>query len=292
MSLLAFHQLETPERRLLQRPPWRYGLTIGLTLLGAAAMILWGATFEGQVAQGIVTEVGSWVLFTTVFCGLAWFRQPRAKRRTAVLFGFWAAVAIVVNAAAKHGLNQHFLAAGLGDSPRLYWAGLFFIPPTLLLWYSQRDQQMQQHGLHLRKWRDQVLLGLLAGVFIALHFLSTVRFSGIVGLSIKPLQYMFWSLGFEVFQSLGEELFFRGVLLRSLQTIYKLNFWLATAVTTVANLSIYLIRSQWQNPIQMVGVVIYLSMMSIAASLLFRRYQSVVPGYLCNIVFSFSAILR
>ncbi|GAA5530614.1 CPBP family glutamic-type intramembrane protease [Herpetosiphon gulosus] len=292
MSLLAFHQLESPEHPLLQRPPWRYGLAIVLTMLCALAMILWGTTFTSQATQGVVTEVGSWVVFTGVFCWLAWFRQPQAKRRTILVFGLWAAAAITVNLAAKHGLNQHFLALGLADSPRLYWAGLFFIPPILLFWYAQRDQQLQNHGLHLRKWPDQVLIGLLAGIFISLHFFSTIRFSGIVGLSIKPWQYMFWSLGYEVFQSLGEELFFRGVLLRSLQNVYKLNFWQATAITTVANLSIYLIRSQWQNPIQLAGVVIYLSMISIAASLLFRRYQSVVPGYLCNIVFSFSAILR
>jgi len=140
----------------LQRPPWRYGLAIGLTMLCALAMILWGTTFTSQATQGVVTEVGSWVVFTGVFCWLAWFRQPHAKRRAILTFGLWAAVAITVNLAAKHGLNQHFLALGLANSPRLYWAGLFFIPPILLFWHAQRDQQLQNHGLHLRKWPDQL----------------------------------------------------------------------------------------------------------------------------------------
>ena len=106
------------------------------------------------------------------------------------------------------------------------------------------------------------------------------------------MPYMVWSLSYELFQSLAEELFFRGVMLRALQQIYKLDFWVAMSITTAANLSIFLIKTQWQSPLELAGVFLYLTMLSVTACLLYRRFQSVLPGFICNLFFSLVSVVR
>lgn len=292
MSLLAFRYLETAQDRVFRRPRWRYGAAVVASLLVAWAMILWSMTFATFESQSTISELGSYVLFVGAFAWLTWFRYSGKVARSLVLMGIWALASLAVNRLTKHGLPGHFLAAGVAGEPRLYLGLLFVIPPVLLLWRARDDAALQTHGFAQRHLGLQVVAGLLAGAIISLHFFTTIKFSGVLGINPKPLPYLAWSFGYECFQSLSEELFFRGVVLRGLQQIFMLNFWPAMALTTALNLSIFLIKSVWQTPLELAGLVVYLTMISVAACILFRRFQSVIPGWIANVVFSLFAVIR
>ncbi|MBA3468491.1 MAG: CPBP family intramembrane metalloprotease [Herpetosiphonaceae bacterium] len=293
MSLLAFEHVDhPPSRHLLQRPRWRYGLALLVPLLIAWPALLWAQTLPTQEFQAIVSEVGSYAVFVGVFCWIAWYRQPHGGRRALIMVAVWASISILVALLTKRHLTVHFLSAGVADSPQLYWGLLFIIPVWLTLGLGRHDQRFQANGFQMRSLGLQIISGVLAGGIISFHFITTIRFSGITNISLKPWPYMTWTLGYELFQSLAEELFFRGVLLRSLQQIYKLNFWQAMAITTVANMSIFLIKASWQSPINLAGLIMYLGMYSVACCLQFRYFQSILPGYITNIFFSMFAVIR
>ncbi len=293
MSLLAFEHVDRPPpRHLLQRPRWRYGLALLVPLLIAWPAILWAMTFPTYEFQAIISEVGSYAVFVGVFCWIAWYRQPHGGRRALIMTAVWASSSILVAMLTKRNSTVHFLSAGVGNAPYLYWGLLFIIPVWLTLWIARRDGRFQANGFSPRALGLQITSGVLAGGIISFHFITTIRFSGITAISLKPWPYMGWTLGFELFQSLAEELFFRGVLLRSLQQIYKLNFWQAMAITTIANISIFLIKTSWQNPVNTAGLILYLGMSSVACCLQYRYFQSIIPGYVTNIFFSMFAVIR
>ena len=293
MSLLAFEHVDgPPPRHLLQRPRWRYGLAMLVPMIIAWAAILWAMTFRTQEFQAIISEVGSYAIFVGVFCWIAWYRQPHGWRRALIITAVWAGISILVALLTKRHLEAHFLSAGTGAAPHLYWGLLFLIPVWLTLQLARHDSRIQANGCSMRALGLQITSGVLAGGIISFHFITTIRFSGITAVSLKPLPYVSWTLGYELFQSLAEELFFRGVLLRSLQQIYKLNFWQAMALTTLANLSIFLIKTSWHDPMNLAGLILYLGMLSVANCLQFRYFQSILPGYVTNICFSVFGVIR
>lgn len=293
MPLLAFKRLDrTPDGFGLQHPRWRYGAAMLLPLLIAWAAILWAMTFPRFDVQAAISEVGSYALFVGVFCWIGWFRKPQGGRRALLMMLVWACTSILVALLTKYNLRRHMLDAGVGNAGYLYFGLLFLIPVTLLLQLVRRDRQLQANGFSFHALGEQITSGVLVGGVISLHFITTIRFSGITGVSLKPLPYLAWSLGYELFQSLGEELFFRGVMLRTLQQIYKLNFWQAMGLTTVANLSIFLIKTSWHSPIDLAGLIMYLTMISVSSCLQFRHFQSIIPGYVTNVCFSMFAVIR
>lgn len=293
MSLLAFEHVDREKRgSLWSRPRWRYGAAMLIPLLVAWPAILWGMTFPTQEYQAIISEVSTYVVFVGVFCWMAWFRQPRGGIQAIAMATLWLLGSLLVNGLTKRGQTRHALSAGLGDHPMLLWGLIFLIPVGALLLSARRDPALARAGFSQRSLGWQVGAGLIAGGIIGLHFLTTIRFSGITGITAKPMPYMVWSLCYELFQSLAEELFFRGVMLRALQQIYQLDFWAAMTITTAANLSIFLIKTQWQNPLELAGVILYLTMLSVTACLLYRRFQSVLPGFICNLLFSLISVVR
>jgi membrane protease YdiL (CAAX protease family) len=293
MSLLAFEHVDREKRgSLWSRPRWRYGAAMLVPLLLALPGIRWAMTFPTQDYQALITETSTYVVFVGVFCWVAWFRRPYGGIQAITMAGLWLLASLLVNFLTKRGQVRHTLSAGLGNHPMLFWGLIFLIPVAALLLTARRDPALQRAGFSQRAIGWQIGAGLVAGAIIGLHFLTTIRFSGITGISAKPMPYVLWSLCYELYQSLAEELFFRGVMLRALQQIYKLDFWAAMSITTVANMSIFLIKTQWQSPLELAGVFLYLSMLSVTACLLYRRFQSVLPGFISNLLFSLLSVVR
>ena len=293
MSLLAFeHEDRAVRGSLWHRPRWRYGAAMVLPLLAAWAATLWALSFYDQAYQSMITELGVYVVFVGVFCWMAWFRQHGGGRKALAIMVIWAGASIAVNLLTKYGQTEHALAAGVAGHAKLYWGLLFALPVVAVFGLARRDPLLQQAGFSRRRLNWQIWSGIVAGGIIGIHFITTIRFSGLTSITIKPAPYLAFSFGYEAFQSLSEELFFRGVMMRGLQQVYKLNVWAATAITIAANLSIFLIKTQWQSPLQLAGLLLYITMMSVTACLLYRRFQSIIPGFVSNLVFSMISVIR
>ena len=293
MSLLAFQPVENPQSlRLLDRPRWRYALAL---VLGFASIVL-GTLVSEQTnyfaLKSTLAEVFNFAIPVGIFCWIAWYREQHALRRAIVITLIWILTSCAVNILTKQTATVHFLTDGSATSWRLLGGTLFVVPPLMILLYSRNSNAMAIHGIHWTNIRWQLGLGLLVGAVIALHFLSTVRFSGVATLSLKPMPYVIWTIGYECTQSFAEEAFYRGLVYRSLQNVYKLNAWQATGVTLIANIMPYLLKADWRTPLELIGVIIYLLMIAAAGCILFRRYQSIMPGVIVNIVFSLASLLR
>ncbi len=294
MALLAFSRsdlTQTP-RSLRESPRRRYALVIVLTLALALFLTRWSTTLPTFAAQTVASELGSWVLFMLVFLGVAWWREEGQQWRVWASGLLWVSACLSVAWLAKRGLVRHFLSEGVADQPRLYWGLLLVLPVGVFWWQVRRYARLRRYGASLRWWQWQIAAGVLFGMLVSLHFFTTVRFSGAVALRLQPWPYIGWSLAYELYQSLGEEAFFRGVLFRALQHVYQLNFWQATLITTLANISVFAIKLSWSNPINAVGVILYTAIVAVGNCFLYRRYQSIMPGWIANVFFGTLAIFR
>lgn len=293
MPLLSFEPLSAPPARTWwDRPRVRYGaaLILGLCLMWAAAFA--SLVLRTQDWQSFVTELGTYATGVALFSAAVWRRRPRGAERALALFVIWAATSLAVNMLTKLGLELHMLSTPAATDPRSAWGLLFALPPLALLYLARNDEDLQRAGLRLDNFGGMVFVGVLFGALMGLHLLTTVRFSGVTELSVKPWPYMLWSFGYELYQSLAEELFFRGLMMRALQQVFKLNFWPSLLLMTVANVSIYVIKTSWRSPLNFAGLMIYLSLSAITTAFLYRRFNSIVPCWACNMTFSLLSTLR
>lgn len=292
MSLLAFERADQSahaERR--PRLSRSAGAGIAGCLLATWAVSLLVRTTHFEVSS-IAQELSSYVLYVGLWGWLSWHNRPHRLRNTLVVLALWAATSVLVGRLTKSGLTAHFLETDAATQPRLYWGLLFWVPVVIMWIWSRRDVVLRVGGLSLRNWSWQLITALCTATVISVHFITSIHFSGVAKLSLKPAPYMAWMFGYEAYQSLAEELFFRGVVMRFLLVRYSLNLWQATALTTLLNLSLFLLRTNWHQPLLLIGLVVYLSLISGAACVLYWRFQSVVPGWLTNVAVSLVTVLR
>ena len=267
-------------------------------VLISSMILIWATTWLGiRIArfdlQSLVTETIVYGWMACIWLWIAWGRQRQAALRYTLFHGLlWICTSVGVIWLTKRGLSAHFLSSGVAEQPRLWWGLMYSVPPAFFLIHVWKHPLVQRHGIHGRELEWQIGTGLLVGVLLWVHMFTTIQFSGVVQLSLKPLPYLIWTLGFEFYQSWAEEVFFRGLMFRALRSVFQINTWAAIAITIVANVSIFLLKTSWRSPLEASGLLIYLSLLVLINCLLFQRFQSILPGFIVNLLFSLASIIR
>lgn len=291
MSLLAIRRNDDPalHRAMQQRRRSETGLILGVLLVALACTIA-GQQIARKDFSSLVTELGTFAAPITLFVWLGMRGVPSRGRSTLAMAFASVGAILVVDLTTKWQLYDSFLRNDLSGRPVMAFGLVFCVPSALLIGLAARHEPLQRYGLILRNWRRQVLGGLLLGAVCVLHFMVTLTFSNILQFSARPPLYLVWTFGFELMQSLGEEVLFRGLLFRMLIRDYDWDTWQSAGVSTLANVLFYIVK--YQDPVALAGVAIYISIVSVCSCILFRRYGSILPGYLVNMSFSIAAIFR
>ena len=110
--------------------------------------------------------------------------------------------------------------------------------------------------------------------------------------SLKPLPYLTWQLSYELgLRSLGQELFFRGLVFNHLYKARQWSFWTAAFLASLLNLSIYLGVWGRSNPIIMAGMLFYIFIMAVINAALYRWSDSIISPVVSSAVFNLLIVL-
>jgi hypothetical protein len=184
-------------------------------------------------------------------------------------------------------------------SPRLMWGLAFFLVVFWLVWLLHRyPREMRRAGLNPLGLAQQLGAGFLTGLLLCGHLIFSNVYSPEVrealDLSLRPWRFYFWSACYEAgIQTWAEELFFRGFVFSLLYRSGRLGFWRAALVTSTLNLLLYLPKREWTgDPLIMVGLLFYVFLAGMIYAALYRRFESVWPSFVANLMFgTFSTLL-
>ncbi len=250
----------------------------------------------GSIAlSAFVSEAGSICLY---FLAPVWFMLWRQKGeralKIALLFYIFNLLLMAsVDYLTKSGLREELHLSQRIYSPRLLW-GLFMLLPWVLFALLVKHCPLcaQRVGLGTAGWRENLLIGLMAGAFLGSHMLLVTTAIG-RRLVLNPWPYTAWLLGYELgIQSLGEELFFRGFLFNYLHNYLGKGFWFSAFLGGLFNVSVYMVKALWVSyaPLTL-GAQFYILTMAIVNAALFRWRGSVLSCWVSNALFSLLASL-
>ncbi len=302
MSSLAFVvREETPEieRTIERENRWAF-ILIAVTLLSAIGVVAiseWAIKKPtGSIAlSAFISEAGSLCLY---FLAPIWFMLWRQKEENALkiallVYLFNLAVMASVDYLTKGGLRQELHLSPRIHSPRLLWGLLMLLPWLPLALLARRyPAGAQRIGLGATGWRENVLIGLLAGGLLGAHMLLVVTALG-KKLILNPWPYLVWLLGYELgIQSLGEELFFRGFLFNYLHNYRGAGFWSSAFLSGFLNILVYMVKALWVSyaPLTL-GAQFYILTMAVVNAALFRLRGNLLICWASNAVFSLLASL-
>lgn len=161
---------------------------------------------------------------------------------------------------------------------------LVYLAVPLWLWRLATRGRLVALGLGTPMPGVALALGTLTGTALAAHLLVTASMT----LGYRPrvmdgavLGAVAYDLGAQV---LATECFFRGALFNRAQR--RWSFGPATALSTGAGLVRYLIDPRLSGAVEIVvGMVFYVTLLSVANCWLFWRFGNLVPGVLGSLVF-------
>ena len=188
-------------------------------------------------------------------------------------------------AIAASGLAPAILIGLAALAATLHSAGaLAYLSVPAWLWWLASRGRLGALGLGTPMPRAALGLGALAGGALATHLLVTASMT----LGYRPrltdggvLGAVAYDLGAQV---LATECFFRGALFNRAQR--RWSFGPATALSTAAGLVRYLIDPRLSGAVEIViGMVFYVTLLSVANCWLFWRFGNLVPGLLGSLVF-------
>lgn len=161
-------------------------------------------------------------------------------------------------------------------------------------WLIHRyPREVKAVGLDLSRPELKVLYGLLAGGMVGGHFIFTASFSKMLSFSLKPSPYLTWQLFYELgLRSLGQELFFRGLVFNYLYRARQWGFWAAALLASLLNLSIYLGVWGRGNPVITAGMLFYIFIMAVINAALYRWSDSIISPVVSSTVFHMLIVLR
>jgi membrane protease YdiL (CAAX protease family) len=282
-------QLEREKRRLA----W---LIVGVVVLSAAMVGIVQRLSLSVAWDAFLGEAASLQLYLAVAVWYALRRRPEAKRVVLAVFGALSLIMAVTDYLTKAGLSLPLWQSEWANSPVLYSGVAMLLVWLVVGWLMRRyPEEVKAVGLDFSNWRLTAVYGLLGAGILSSHFFFTAAVSApAVVLSLKPVPYTFWMLCYEVgIQSLSEEVFFRGVVFNYLHRVRHQGFWLAGAIASSLNLLMYLAKIQFTtSPLMVMGTLFYVFMAGMIYAALYWRFNSLVPSYLANVVFSMVTILR
>lgn len=152
-------------------------------------------------------------------------------------------------------------------------------------------------GLTRERWANQVIIGALAGVALGLHLLLAASWvSGLPQVSSPLALRLLWIFCYQAgLMSLGQELLLRGLAYDALVGGGANSFPMAAAKIVLLNLFVYLAGlALWSSAdlLSAAWLLAYGAALSLLATFLRHRQQSLLPGLAASVVFHlFTAFL-
>jgi hypothetical protein len=228
----------------------------------------------------------------SVFCILPlWhvYRQQNHARRlillTSVLF-----LAIAAIGSLTRPVPMQMAAAGARSPWPVGLSVLVLATSWLILAWSYRafPSRMRQLGITPVGWILNLILGAAVGGILGFHLLLSADFlPGSKSLQMPAWPVAIWIICYYAgFQSMAEELLFRGLSLPILSEGLRHPFWKAAVYITFLNLLIYLVWIQysWYAGIWF-WLVAYRTILYLANAFLRQRQKSVLAGLTASVVF-------
>ncbi len=270
------------------------GIMVAALMITIAERFVKRSAFEPIALAAFISELGSLCVFLSVPIWFALFRPlgRKAVRYAGAVYLLSAAVMALVDFTTKVGLREELHKSPRVDSPVLL-IGLVMFLPALGIFYVARKFPVASGriGLDLRRLRkEDVIVGLIAGALLGLHLLVM---ASILGRSLRLLShfYLVWIIAYEIgFQSLAEELFFRGFVFNYLHNYMGWGMWRSAFVSGVANVVVYLVKYQWGGlTVYALATLFYVLTMALGNALIFRWRNNVISCWVSNVVFSLMA---
>ncbi|MGC8872917.1 MAG: CPBP family intramembrane glutamic endopeptidase [Chloroflexia bacterium] len=300
LSELAVHpdwevraaQQEREQRRHL----WAMLLVIGGTTLAMAAVEVGRRYLPDLAWHDFGIQAVSLCAYWAAVVWLAFWKERNRTALCLATLGVALTACAVGNFPLKSGLpaTTHLSYSPRTADPRLLWGLGFFLTLPWLFWlYRRYPDAMRAAGLNAQGLHRQLLWGILAGAVLSAHLFFTASFSRAPLLYRRDPRYFLWILGYEAgLQTWAEELFFRGRLLAFLYDQRAWSFWKAAFVTSGLNLLLYLPKSEWRTaPLITLGLLFYTFVAGMIYAFLYRRFRSVWPSFIANLIFDLFAFV-
>jgi membrane protease YdiL (CAAX protease family) len=278
------------------------GVLAGATLLMTTVELLW-PVLPSVGWRDFLIQAFSLALYLGAVVWVAMRGRPRAlPLAIGTCLIVWVACALG-NLPSKAGIPMsvgHLSnAPEVLTSPRLLWGLAFFLVVFWLAWlYRRYPEEMHRAGLNPVNWPVQLGAGLLVGLGLCGHLIFSNFYSPevreAINLSVRPWRFHFWAACYEAgVQTWAEELFFRGFVFARLFRSGRWGFWRAALVTSTMNLLLYLPKREWTaDPLVMVGLLFYIFLAGMIYAALYRRFNSIWPSFVANLIFgTFSTLL-
>lgn len=283
---------EQEQRRRL----WTMLLIIAGTALAMAAVEAMRARLPDLAWHDFAIQAVSLCAYWAAVVALALWKDPRRTLLGLATLGVALAACALGNFPLKSGLpaSLHLSDSGRTADPRLFWGIGFFLTLPWLFWlYRRYPDAMRAAGLNAQGLPRQLLWGVLAGGILSAHIFFTASFSRAPLIHWWDARYFLWIVGYEAgLQTWAEELFFRGALFAFLYGRQGWGFWRAAAVTSALNLLLYLPKSEWRTaPLITIGILFYTFVAGMIYAFLYRRFRSVWPSFVANLVFDLFAFV-
>ena len=296
MSLKAFHVRKNwaeLTRRMEEdrRTIWR--VVLGIVALSAIMTLIIQRLPLPVALESTIIEAISFCLFYAV---VTWYSLRFREEARWVALGVYAWVLLnnlLFNYLTRAGLPGPLHGNQRMASPALYFSAVLMLNWIALGWVIHRyPREAKAVGLDFSRPGLKVLYGLLAGGMVGGHFIFTASFSKMLSFSLKPLPYLTWQLSYELgLRSLGQELFFRGLVFNHLYKARQWSFWTAAFLASLLNLSIYLGVWGRSNPIIMAGMLFYIFIMAVINAALYRWSDSIISPVVSSAVFNLLIVL-
>ncbi len=136
------------------------------------------------------------------------------------------------------------------------------------------------------KLKVNIFIGLGVGFMFCLHLFFSVKFSGGFYFVFPPPEnFIYWLLYGVSLNSLGEELFFRGLLFKEFVK-YGAGFWVSAISSSLFFASRYLASPDaLLNPTVTLGLFFYLIAGGIISCFLVDKTKSLIPSIVLNVCF-------
>jgi hypothetical protein len=271
---------------------WR--VAVGVSALALITILGVRLLRVSQVTESVLLYAATYCLYYGVALWYALRRQPGG---TGVAVGAYvAAVSIVVIVAylAWVPLEGPFDAHRPRPSISAILATLLGLNWILLrVALNENTEELAALGVRLGLLKSHLLHAVLGGCFVGGYFFFAGIFSGMFGFSWHGWSAVLWTVCLAAgLRSLGEEMFFRGVVFDHIYWMRQGGFWSASLLAAFLNMTVYLVLGLNDDPATLVLTLLSVGILAIVNAFLYRISQSIVPGIISSVLFFTLITLR
>lgn len=276
------------ERALL----WR--IAVGVPTLVLVMVLIVKALPLPGAATIVLIQAVSFCLFYAVVVWYALRHRPDGVKAALGMYLGSVSISVIAGSLALGHLEVPFRSDL--SVPWTVPIGIVLFPLNWLLLRTiatEHPREFEMLGLRFPRSRWFLAFGILGGSLLSVHFFFTGALAELFTPGWKPWPVMFWQLSLIVgLRSLGEELFFRGLIFHQLYRIRQGDFWVVSGVVALGNVLPY-IGIGWQgDPMLLAVFLFYVIALAVVNGLLYRISDSILPGVVSSVIFYFLVILH